>query len=44
MVHETQRSREHVTIDLDLMQYDSQRYHLKDWSRPYIQLLLPDIL
>ena len=41
---ETQRSREHVTIDLDLMQYDSQRYHLKDWSRPYIQLLLPDIL
>lgn len=41
---ETQRSPEHVTIDLDLMEYDGQRYHLKDWSRPYIQLLLPDIL
>ena len=30
-----------VRIDLDLMLYDGNRYHLKDWSRPYIQALLP---
>ena len=37
---ETQRTKQHVTIDLDLMQYDQQRYHLDDWERPYIQRLL----
>ena len=37
---ETQRTKQHVTIDLDLMQYDQQRHHLDDWERPYIQLLL----
>lgn len=37
------RSKEHVTIDLDLMQYDDERHHLKDWPRPYIQQLLPDL-
>ena len=37
---ETQRTRQHVTIDLDLMQFDQQRYHLDDWERPYIQMLL----
>lgn len=37
---ETQRTKEHVTIDLDLMQYDGERYHLADWERPYIQRLL----
>lgn len=37
---ETQRTKLHITIDLDLMQYDQQRYHLDDWTRPYIQLLL----
>ena len=40
----TGRSPHSVTIDLDLMQYDQQRYHEKDWPRPYIQQLLPDIL
>jgi len=29
-----------VRIDLDLMQYDLDRYHLRDWDRPYIQALL----
>lgn len=29
-----------VCIDLDLMQYDQMRYHLRDWDRPYIQRLL----
>ena len=38
------RTRDHVNIDLDLMLFGSQRFHLKDWPRPYIQQLLPDIL
>ena len=37
---ETQRTKQYVTIDLDLMQYDNQRYHLEDWQRPYIQNLI----
>ena len=37
---ETQRTSQHVTIDIDLMQYDQQRYHLDDWQRPYIQNLI----
>lgn len=37
---ETHRTKEHVTIDLDLMQYDQERYHLADWERPYIQQLI----
>ena len=37
---ETLRSKEHVTIDLDLMQYNDERYHLNEWDRPYIQRLL----
>lgn len=41
---DTGRTSDHVTIDLDLMQYDRQRYHERDWSRPYIQRLIPDIL
>ena len=41
---ESRRTKSRVTIDLDLMQYDQQRYHERDWSRPYIQRLIPDIL
>jgi len=29
-----------VRIDLDLMQYDDERHHLRDWERPYIKVLL----
>ncbi|MBO7109818.1 MAG: 2-amino-4-hydroxy-6-hydroxymethyldihydropteridine diphosphokinase [Prevotella sp.] len=32
-----------VPVDLDLLQYDQQRFHLRDWQRPYIQLLLPEL-
>ena len=39
----TGRNQERVTLDLDLMQYDNDRYHLNDWPRPYIQRLLPDM-
>ncbi len=37
---EAHRSSEQVTIDLDLMLYDSERYHLRDWPRPYIVNLI----
>ena len=37
---EAHRTSDLVTIDLDLMQYDSKRYHLCDWPRPYITNLL----
>ena len=37
---ETRRTKDHITIDLDLMQYDDQRYHLDDWQRPYIRNLI----
>lgn len=40
---ELHRQGQEVTIDLDLMEYDSVRYHLRDWSRPYIQLLIDEI-
>ena len=29
-----------VAIDLDLLQYDDQRHHLRDWSRDYVKNLL----
>ena len=38
------RTKQQVTIDLDLMLYDGVQYHLSDWPRPYIQQLLQDIV
>lgn len=38
------RTKQQVTIDLDLMLYDDEQYHLSDWPRPYIQRLLQDIV
>ena len=32
-----------VTIDLDLLQYDEQRYHLRDWERSYVKDLLNEL-
>lgn len=32
-----------VTIDLDLLQYDDQRYHLRDWERKYVKDLLNEL-
>jgi 2-amino-4-hydroxy-6-hydroxymethyldihydropteridine diphosphokinase len=40
---ETGRTKEAVTIDLDLLQYDEQRYHEKDWQRPYVTHIIDDI-
>ncbi|MBR2292591.1 MAG: 2-amino-4-hydroxy-6-hydroxymethyldihydropteridine diphosphokinase [Prevotella sp.] len=32
-----------VTIDLDLMAYDGQRHHLRDWDRNYIKGLINEL-
>ena len=40
----TGRNHQQVTIDLDLMLYDDERFHLRDWPRPYIQQLIDDVL
>lgn len=32
-----------VTIDLDLLQYDEQRFHLRDWERSYVKDLLNEL-
>ena len=32
-----------VAIDLDLLQYDDQRHHLRDWNRNYIKDLLNEL-
>ena len=29
-----------VTIDLDLLEYDGERYHLRDWDRSYVKDLI----
>ena len=31
-----------VVIDLDLLQYDNQRHHLRDWSRSYVKDLISE--
>lgn len=41
---ETGRTKEIVTIDLDLLQYDEQRYHEKDWERNYVSAIINDII
>ena len=32
-----------VAIDLDLLEYDGQRHHLRDWDRDYIKRLIDEI-
>ena len=32
-----------VAIDLDLLSYDGQRHHLKDWNRDYVKNLLDEL-
>lgn len=34
------RSNGVVPIDLDLLLFDSERFHAEDWDRPYMKLLL----
>ena len=32
-----------VRIDLDILEYDGEKHHLRDWERPYVQQLLPKL-
>ena len=32
-----------VVIDLDLLQFDGQKHHLRDWSRDYVKNLLNEL-
>ena len=32
-----------VVIDLDLLQFDGQQHHLRDWSRDYVKNLLNEL-
>ena len=32
-----------VVIDLDLLEFDGQKHHLRDWSRDYIKNLLNEL-
>ena len=32
-----------VTLDLDLLQYDNERFHLRDWERPYVKDLINEL-
>lgn len=32
-----------ISMDIDLMQYADQRFHEKDWERPYIKKLIEQL-
>ena len=32
-----------VAIDLDLLEYDGQKHHLRDWTRDYVKNLLSEL-
>ena len=32
-----------VTIDIDLLEYDGEHYHLRDWERDYVKDLLIEL-
>ena len=32
-----------VAIDLDLLEYDGQRHHLRDWNREYVKNLISEL-
>ena len=32
-----------VTLDLDLLEYDGERFHLRDWSRNYVKDLINEL-
>ena len=33
-----------VRIDLDILLFDDVRHHEKDWQRPYVKRLLPEVM
>ncbi len=32
-----------VTLDLDILQYDDEKFHLRDWSRNYVKDLINEL-
>ena len=32
-----------VPIDIDILEYDGERMHLKDWERPYVRTLIKEL-
>lgn len=36
-------SKDRVTIDVDILLFDDQKLHRKDWDRPYVKLLLQEL-
>lgn len=32
-----------VPIDLDILEFDGERRHLRDWERPYVQSLISEL-
>jgi 2-amino-4-hydroxy-6-hydroxymethyldihydropteridine diphosphokinase len=32
-----------VTLDLDLLEYDGERFHLRDWNRNYVKDLINEL-
>ncbi|MBQ9637809.1 MAG: 2-amino-4-hydroxy-6-hydroxymethyldihydropteridine diphosphokinase [Prevotella sp.] len=39
----TARANGSVKMDIDILLYDGQRMHEKDWERPYIQTLMKEV-
>lgn len=37
------KARGEITIDIDLMLFGSQKFHLSDWDRPYIRELMKEL-
>lgn len=32
-----------VTLDLDILQYDDEKFHHRDWDRPYVKNLINEL-
>ena len=32
-----------VTLDLDILQYDDEKFHLRDWTRNYVKNLINEL-
>jgi 2-amino-4-hydroxy-6-hydroxymethyldihydropteridine diphosphokinase len=32
-----------VTLDLDILQYDDEKFHLRDWTRNYVKDLINEL-
>lgn len=46
LLGDSRQQREHgrVVIDIDILQYDDERLHVSDWERPYISVLMSEVM